>query len=453
LQNNRLFVPENDESKGIILMGRGGKKTRRTRGGRRIKRHELSLQKQLNNNFLHYGEFVVKGTEEFGWKHTWFVSPTRSHHVTSDKGLIFDIFDNHKDITIKEGNRHFMFEGKGSAIINTNGEAIVVNSVHFMPRFNRNVLSLRQLGIDGFNVTIMGMVCYLKKASVDREISDQKLKNTRCFVCGFYGHFQNRCNKDDEVLLMAKKESNRRHLIDEESWVKNKSQSEQLWDYFEQLDLERIKEENKTNEGKKMEIYPRQFVDIKDCMHFLELVEKHINFNVECFANEERFNQMLKCFYKNHMNYKDFRPIPPIDREGYAINLLKLYMAVKEMGGFEAVSSWDAWEEVSIKIGHRDIDGDRLKDVYEKYLEVIGWFGDKIREEKIEVKVGDCSKDYAGYDGGSEGEKGGGKEEKQGKVEGKEDGKDGDGNEAGKGDQIKPLKKRKHGKEIQTNKA
>jgi hypothetical protein len=341
-----------------------------------------------------------------------------------------------------------MFEGKGSALINTNGEAIMVKSVHFMPRFGRNVLSLRQLGIDGFDVTIMGMVCYLKKASVDRNISDLKLKNTRCFICGFYGHFQNRCNKEEEVLLMAKKENNKRHLIDEESWVKDKSQTEKLWDYFEQMDLERVREEEKTNQGKKKMVYPRQFLDIEDCLHFLELVETHINFNVECFKNEERFNQMLKCFFKNHMKYKDFRPIPPIDREGYAINLLKLYMAVKEMGGFEAVTSWDAWEEVSIKIGHRDREGDRMRDVYEKYLEVIGWFGDKVREERIEVKEGECSKDYAGYVGDQDGEGDGNKDDKEGSKDGNNGDKEGDNN----GDQDKPLKKRKHSKGTQGNK-
>jgi hypothetical protein len=132
------------------------------------------------------------------------------------------------------------------------------------------------------------------------------------------------------------------------------------------------------------------------------------------------------------MKYKDFRPIPPIDKEGYAINLLKLYMVVKEMGGFEAVTSWDAWEEVSIKIGHRDREGDRMRDVYEKYLEVIGWFGDKVREERIEVKEGECSRNYAGDEEDQDGDK------------------DGDKN----GDQDKPLKKRKHGKtkEDQENK-
>jgi hypothetical protein len=423
-------------------MGRGGKKTRKIRGGRRIRKHELSLQKQLNNNFLQHGEFVVKGSEEYGWRHTWFVNPTRSHHVTTDKGLIFDIFENHKDFTIKEGNKHFMFEGKGSSLINTNGETILVKSVHYMPRFGRNILSLRQLGIDGFDITIMGMVCYIKRASVDKSITDHKLRNTRCFICGFYGHFQNRCNKEEEVLLMAKKENSRRHMIDEETWVKDKSETEKLWDYFEQIDLERIKEEEKMNQGKKKMVYPNQFLDIEDCMHFLELVETHINFNTECFKNEERFNQMLKCFFKNHMKYKDFRPIPPIDKEGYAINLLKLYMAVKEMGGFEAVTSWDAWEEVSIKIGHRDREGERMKDVYEKYLEVIGWFGDKVREERIEVKEGECSKNYAGYG-----------EDQDGDEDGNKDGnKDGDKEGDKNGDQNKPLKKRKHGKEDQANK-
>ncbi|KAF3629656.1 hypothetical protein T459_21822 [Capsicum annuum] len=66
-----------------------------------------------------------------------------------------------------------------------------------------------------------------------------------------------------------------------------------------------------------------------------------------------------------------FRPFPPMLGDGKIVNLCRLYLVVREKGGYQSVCSSGCWGVVAKECGFDSSSGLSLKLVYVKYLEVL----------------------------------------------------------------------------------
>lgn len=92
------------------------------------------------------------------------------------------------------------------------------------------------------------------------------------------------------------------------------------------------------------------------------------------------FNQLVSSFLSDICG-SHFRPSPPMLGNGQAVDLLKLYLVVREKGGFESVSRNGLWELVARESGFESSLSTGLKLVYVKYLDMLDtWFGKLVKE-------------------------------------------------------------------------
>ncbi|GAA0160255.1 hypothetical protein LIER_16849 [Lithospermum erythrorhizon] len=120
----------------------------------------------------------------------------------------------------------------------------------------------------------------------------------------------------------------------------------------------------------------KNITKIEPCWNF----EKNIKCNKKLGGIFVRF---LSLLYREV--YGDFvlRPMPPIIGAGENVDLLRLFFAVRERGGYDEVSKNGVWSLVARECGYGSSVIASLKLVYVKYLDVLNrWL------EKIEVKGG-----------------------------------------------------------------
>ncbi|CAI9101850.1 OLC1v1039272C2 [Oldenlandia corymbosa var. corymbosa] len=70
--------------------------------------------------------------------------------------------------------------------------------------------------------------------------------------------------------------------------------------------------------------------------------------------------------------------MPPVIGEGESVDLLKLYLKVKERGGFEKVSETGQWDCVARECGFDSVVGSSLKLVYVQYLGLLSRYLEKV---------------------------------------------------------------------------
>ncbi|KAJ9556047.1 hypothetical protein OSB04_010661 [Centaurea solstitialis] len=91
------------------------------------------------------------------------------------------------------------------------------------------------------------------------------------------------------------------------------------------------------------------------------------------------FNRIVSRFLKEICEGSCFRPLPPMLGDGKPIDLLRLYLSVREKGGYESVSKNGYWDLVAEDIGCDSGVSASLKVVYVKYLDLLDeWFAKNV---------------------------------------------------------------------------
>ncbi|KAK1376870.1 AT-rich interactive domain-containing protein 1-like [Heracleum sosnowskyi] len=107
--------------------------------------------------------------------------------------------------------------------------------------------------------------------------------------------------------------------------------------------------------------------------------------SVECM-----FNQVVSAFLSERCGGKCFKPLPPMLGNGQAVDLYKLYVVVRDKGGYEFVSENGMWGCVAKECGLSLEFGSCLKLVYVKYLDSIGeWMERTVNGKDLKDKLGD----------------------------------------------------------------
>ncbi|KAJ0665874.1 putative transcription factor & chromatin remodeling ARID family [Helianthus annuus] len=118
------------------------------------------------------------------------------------------------------------------------------------------------------------------------------------------------------------------------------------------------------------------------------------------------FNQIVSRFLKEYCNSNCFRPFPPMLGDGKPVDLLRLYLCVREKGGYKSVSKNGIWDLVAKEIGCDSKSSASLKVVYVKYLDLLDeWFLKTVKDKDlmsesssfgdVEMKVHDSRKFFS----------------------------------------------------------
>ncbi|XP_074279838.1 AT-rich interactive domain-containing protein 1-like [Silene latifolia] len=105
------------------------------------------------------------------------------------------------------------------------------------------------------------------------------------------------------------------------------------------------------------------------------------------------FIELVSGFLRDCYGNYCFRPLPPRLGNGQCVDLLKLYLVVKQKGGFEFISENNWWGEVGLQCGSVSSFGSAFKLIYAQYLSSFEtWL-----VELDKKTLGELEKDYGAY--------------------------------------------------------
>lgn len=119
---------------------------------------------------------------------------------------------------------------------------------------------------------------------------------------------------------------------------------------------------------------------------------------VECLFNKVRCrcDPFFPQFLKVNCARNSIRRVPPMLGNGKPVDLYKLFMVVKEKGGYDAVSKNRLWDLVGEQSGLGISIGSSVRLIYSKYLSTLEiWL-----KEVADSKVSDCSLEFNRVDFG-----------------------------------------------------
>ncbi|KAJ0810228.1 putative transcription factor & chromatin remodeling ARID family [Helianthus annuus] len=126
-----------------------------------------------------------------------------------------------------------------------------------------------------------------------------------------------------------------------------------------------------------------EFQDCKALLDMLEDVEYVFKYKHEL---EVKFEEMLEWFIKTKLGIST-RPIPPYSVDNRKIDLLKLYVVVKQEGGHKNVTSNNLWAVVAKDMGYDYSGGELMRIMYAMYLDVLAYYYKfKSTQQKVHEK-------------------------------------------------------------------
>ncbi|KAK9068316.1 hypothetical protein SSX86_012427 [Deinandra increscens subsp. villosa] len=134
-----------------------------------------------------------------------------------------------------------------------------------------------------------------------------------------------------------------------------------------------------------------------DCFRTLEEIHNY-GHSLKCGEIDHKFgkvfNQIVSRFLKEFCNNNCFWPFPPMLGDGKPINLLRLYLCVREKGGYQSVSRNGIWDLVAKEIGFDSNCSASLKVVYFKYLDLLDeWFCKTVKDKDL-ASESSCFSDF-----------------------------------------------------------
>ncbi|KAG1354877.1 AT-rich interactive domain-containing protein 2 [Cocos nucifera] len=138
-------------------------------------------------------------------------------------------------------------------------------------------------------------------------------------------------------------------------------------------------------------------LDVVDILHKLQSVGFCRDLDVPAIElGREKlgslFEQMLSVLFKEIYQRWEIRPLPPMLGDGRVVDLFKLYLVVREKGGYSSVTESHQWEAVSEVIELDSGVAPLLKLIYIKYFDALDQWLWVVSEEnsvkKSKAKVG-----------------------------------------------------------------
>nr|GEV65057.1 ARID DNA-binding domain-containing protein [Tanacetum cinerariifolium] len=146
------------------------------------------------------GDYLVLGTENGCWNEFWYVNSTISKHM-SPTGYLF--YKTKECFFVEEHKSNLLYtHGIGGIELTIEDTNYTIPYVSYVPKININVLSMKQLILQGFEVEIIGDKCNIthmfdpingKKDK--RSQSEQKEDGEWMEIAMYYG-FPNYCDED-----------------------------------------------------------------------------------------------------------------------------------------------------------------------------------------------------------------------------------------------------------------
>lgn len=107
------------------------------------------------------------------------------------------------------------------------------------------------------------------------------------------------------------------------------------------------------------------------------------------------FEEFLRGFGEEICAQEPFRPLPPMLGDGQRLDLLKLFLVVRQKGGYHAVSENGLWNSVAKESGLLSSNlGSPVKLVYVKYLNIL----ERCLKRVVENEGSECSLSNSGVD-------------------------------------------------------
>ncbi|GKD09847.1 ARID DNA-binding domain-containing protein [Tanacetum coccineum] len=250
------------------------------------------------------GDYLVLGTEN----RFWYVNSTISKHMSPSKHLLYKMKE---CFFVEEHKSNLLYtHGIGGIKLTTEDTSYTIPYVSYVPEININVLSMKQLILQGFGVEIIGDKCNIT------------------------------------------------HMFDPINGKKdNKTQSERMEDGLNGQDQIEVNE-------KMMSL---KVHTIKEFIQFMELM----NTNKISYKHKEVFtrklNDTLKWFH-NKKAGKDLEGKLPPKISNVEICLFDFYKFVNNCGGYGKISQTGEWMEIARYYGFPSYCDEDLKKIFEDYL-------------------------------------------------------------------------------------
>ncbi|GJU67717.1 ARID DNA-binding domain-containing protein [Tanacetum coccineum] len=254
------------------------------------------------------GDYLVLGTENSFWDNFWYVNSTISKHMSPSKHLLYKMKE---CFFVEEHKSNLLYtHGIGGIKLTTEDTSYTIPYVSYVPEININVLSMKQLILQGFEVEIMGDKCNIT------------------------------------------------HMFDPINGKKDKkSQSERKEDGLN--DQDQIEVNGKMVSLKVQTI--EEFIQFMKLMNTDNISYKH----KEVFTR--KFNDTLKWFHKTKAG-KDLEGKLPPKISNVEICLFDFYKFVNNCGGYGKISQAGEWMEIAMYYGFPNYCDEDLKKTFEDYL-------------------------------------------------------------------------------------
>ncbi|GKC75238.1 ARID DNA-binding domain-containing protein [Tanacetum coccineum] len=309
---------------------------------------------------LKYSEFIhfktrgiIKCTDKGTWDDFWYVSTTTDKHLTPNLNFFSNV---KKEFLVEklEGQRKLLFTyGMGEVLIKDGSNGYLIPVVHYAPEITLNILSINLLKQQGFEIIFEGDKCTLEYM------------------------FKNQQGQNMDVDKMRQ-----RH-------------NDYLDDYFESLDKEKTDREKEmprfmedTNTSKVHTFY--------ELVAFLNLIKNDDKISKGWDIYRERFDNVLKWFYKHYLKRPLPGIIPPIVH-GVPIHLFDLYKLIDCMGGYLSVQFGQEFGALAEILGLPRSDGEEIRKCCMTYLDVLISYYKAARAPEDPIKVEEDTESLKSY--------------------------------------------------------
>ncbi|GJR62499.1 ARID DNA-binding domain-containing protein [Tanacetum coccineum] len=103
------------------------------------------------------GDYLVLGTENRFWDDFWYVNSTISKHMSPSKHLLYKMKE---CFFVEEHKSNLLYtHGIGGIELTTEDTSYMIPYVSYVPEININILSMKQLILQGFEVEIISKKC------------------------------------------------------------------------------------------------------------------------------------------------------------------------------------------------------------------------------------------------------------------------------------------------------
>ncbi|GKC70806.1 hypothetical protein Tco_1116689, partial [Tanacetum coccineum] len=162
--------------------------------------HQTHVERVVIN-----GDYIIEGTDKGSWNSVWYVNSKISKHMTPSK----DLFVKFKESFVINNEEHhdgwIPTHGIGEIELTTNERIFAVHYISYALGININVLSLKQLILQGFEVEVKDSECTLE--ADQNQAIDSEEEEDPSIVEYFYSDVKdnedsNKKDNDDFIIIL-----------------------------------------------------------------------------------------------------------------------------------------------------------------------------------------------------------------------------------------------------------